>query len=111
MEMQHTGSLPTDTEQMDADTILEDPAGGGVLNGLPLLVWEGRLMVLEHVPDAILQGGIDQQANGHDHEERHDPLGLREREGGSPQVGICHAPKAAFCMALTCIAGAQFHGG
>ena len=57
IEIQHEGSLPTNTAQMDADKVLEDPAGRGVLDGLPLLVGEGRLMVLERLADAILQGG------------------------------------------------------
>jgi hypothetical protein len=38
-------------------------------------------MVLERLPDVVLQGGIEEQTGGHDHEQHHDPLGfLRESE-------------------------------
>ena len=49
IEMQHEGSLPTNTSQMDANNVLEDPAGRRVLDGLPVLVGEGRLVVLERL--------------------------------------------------------------
>ena len=65
---------------MDADTGLEDPAGRRILEGLPLLIGEGGLVSLESPPDAILQGGIDQPTDGHDHEQRHDPFGFLEVE-------------------------------
>ncbi len=84
--MQDEGSLPTTTEQMDADTGREDPAGRGVLDGLPRLVGERRLMVLERFAEAIFQGRIDQQAARHDHQQRHAPLGLLARAGGGQQA-------------------------
>ncbi len=58
IQIEHEGSLPTNPQQMDADKVLEDPAGRGVLDELALLIGEGGLMVLERLPDAILQGRI-----------------------------------------------------
>ena len=103
IEIQHEGSLPTNTSQMDADKVLEDPAGRGVLDGWPVLVGEGRLVVLERLSDALLQGGIHQQTDGHDHQQRHDPLGFLEREGGGQKAWIVQEPKAAFHTLLAFI--------
>ena len=58
IEIQHEGSLPTNTEPMDADPVLEDPTGRGVLDGLPLLVGKRRLRVLERRAETIVQGRI-----------------------------------------------------
>jgi hypothetical protein len=48
-----------DTQQMDADKVLEDPAGRRILDWLPLLIRGGGLVSFESLPDAILQGRID----------------------------------------------------
>jgi hypothetical protein len=50
MEIQHYGPLPRDTQQMDADNVLEHPPALGVLAGLPRMdgkrCLEGRAGVL-----------------------------------------------------------------
>jgi hypothetical protein len=111
IEIQYEGSRPPHTEPMDADKVLEDPAGRGVLDGLPLLVGESRLMVLERLSDAIFQGRIHQQADRHDHQQRHDPRGFLEIEGGGPKAWIVQEPKAAFHMLLALIPRQQGLGG
>jgi hypothetical protein len=111
IKIQHEGSFSTHTQQMDADKVLEDPAGRGVLDGLPLLVWESRSVVLERLADAILQGSLHQQAHGHDHQQRHDPFGFLAIKGGGQKAWIFQEPKAAFCMLLAFIPREQFLGG
>ncbi len=103
IEMQHEGSLSTNTQQMDADKILEDPASRGVWDRLPLLVWARCLVVLECLADAILQGSLHQQADCHDHQQRYDPLGFLEIKGGGQKAWIFQEPQATFGMLLTFI--------
>ena len=43
-------------------------------------------MVLERLADTILQGRVHQQAHGHDHQQRHDPLGFLQI--GVPVAGV-----------------------
>ena len=96
---------------MDADHVLADPAGCGVLAGWPLLVWEGRLLGLERLSDAIRQGGIPQPPAGHDHPPGHEPLGGLEIEGGGQHAWLCQAPPAAFHLRLAWIPCQQGLGG
>ena len=82
MQIEHEGSLPRDTQQMDADKVLEDPAGRRILNGSPFVSGEGGLVGLECLPEALLQGGIDQHADSHHPEQRHAPFRVLEIERG-----------------------------
>jgi hypothetical protein len=111
MASQHDGSLPTQTSPMDADHVLADPAGCGVLAGWPLLGWEGRLLGLERLAEAIRPGGIPQPPAGHDHPPGPEPLGVRELEGGGPHAWLCQAPPAAFHLRRAWIPRQQGLGG
>ena len=95
---------------MDADKVLEDPAGRGVLDGWPVLVGEGRLGVLERFSDALLHGGRHQPADGHDQPQRQAPLGFLEIERSSQKAGIFEKPKTVFHMLLAFIAVQQLLG-
>lgn len=109
--VQHEGSLPTKTAQMNADTGREDPTGRRVLDGLPLLVGERRLTLLEGLAEAIFPGRIHQQADGHDPQQRHDPLGFLEIARGGQKAWIFQEPNAAFHPLLAFIPRQQGLGG
>jgi hypothetical protein len=81
------------------------------LDGLPLLVGESRILVLERLSNAIFQGRIHQQADSHDHQQRHDPLGFLEIKGGGQKAWIFQEPKAAFHLLLAFIPRQQGLGG
>jgi len=110
IEVQYAGALPMDTQEMDASTILKDPAGRRVLAELARLIGEGGGRVLESLAATILQGGIDQQADGPDHKQRHDPLRLLARERGGQKPWIFQEPKATFRMPLAFLPREQFQG-
>lgn len=96
---------------MDADHVLADPAGCGVLAGWPLLGWEGRLLGLARLSEAIRPGGIPQPPAGHDHPPGPAPLGVRELEGGGHNAWLCQAPPAAFHRRRAWIPRQQGLGG
>jgi hypothetical protein len=58
-EIQHLGPLPRAYEQMNPHKIVQDPPRRWVLHRLTLLVGERRVMLLEGLPDAVLQRRID----------------------------------------------------
>ena len=70
MQLQHQGSLPRDTQQMDADTVLEAPAGRRLVKRVPLLRGQGGLDGLTGLPNAIRPGRIDQHADGKERSAR-----------------------------------------
>jgi len=100
IEIEHEGPLARDAQQMEATEIVEHPACRGVLDRLPFWVGEGGLGAYECLSDAIREGGIDQSADGHDHQQGHDPLGYFQIERGGQKAGIFEKPKAAFRMLL-----------
>ena len=75
MEVQHDAGVLPDLKHMNAGKRLEYPAGGGALCRMPLLVGEGLLVRDQSLADAVFQGSVDHQAQGHNRHEGHDPCG------------------------------------
>ena len=67
-QVEDYGPFPWRIEEVNADEIVEDPAGRGVLHGLPLLVRKRGALVLEGVANTVFQGGVHQQTNRHHHQ-------------------------------------------
>ena len=57
---------------MNPHKVMEHPACGRVLDTFAFLVWKCGLVLFKGGANPVLQGGIDQQANGHHHQQRHD---------------------------------------
>lgn len=81
---------------MHPDKGVEDPARRRVLHGCAVLVGKRRVLGLEGLTDTICSGRIHQQAHRHDHQERHDPFRLFEREGGGQKAWIFEEATSAF---------------
>ena len=60
IHIQHRHLFLSDGHQMDTSEKLEHPAGGRRANPLSLLLGEGLVVLLQGLPDAVLQGGLDQ---------------------------------------------------
>ena len=65
---------------MHPHEVVQDPPGSRGQNPSPFLVWEGRSVLLEGRADAVCEGRIDEETDGPDHQQGHDPLGLFERK-------------------------------
>ena len=74
--------LGVDNEQMDAYKVLKHPLCRGLLRGLALPVGKVLLPLFETLANAVLQGGINEQAKRHHHHERHDSFRTLEKERG-----------------------------
>jgi hypothetical protein len=68
------------TQQVDPHKIMKHPPRRRMLNPFTLLVGKRCLMIVERLADTVFQGRVDQQSHRHDHQQRHDPLGLFEIE-------------------------------
>jgi len=90
---------------------MEHPACRGVLPPLAFLVWKRGVLLFECPTDAILYSRIDEQTDGHHHQQGHDAFGLFEIERGGEKLGGFEEAKPAFRMGLAFIAGSQFLGG
>src|SRR5712664_1848965 len=90
---------------------MEHPACRGVLPPLAFLVWKRGVLLFECPTDAILYSRIDEQTDGHHHQQGHDAFGLFEIERGGEKLGVFEEAKPALRMGLAFIAGSQFLGG
>lgn len=61
-------------------------------------------MRLQGCTNALLQRGIHQHTHGHDHEQRHDALGLFQRPRGGEKLRVLQKSASAFRMHLAFIA-------
>jgi len=75
------------------------------------LVWKRGVLLFECPTDAILYSRIDEQTDGHHHQQGHDAFGLFEIERGGEKLGGFEEAKPALRMGLAFIAGSQFLGG
>ena len=69
-----------DLEKMDILEDLEGASDGKVLGGFSQLVGNEDILGLETVPEKFLGQGIDEEGQGHDHGESHDPAGSLQKE-------------------------------
>src|SRR5512135_1288782 len=88
---------------MNADKTLEDPAGRRVNNQFTALVRKGLLLFSQSGTQAVLQGSVDQQAQGHDHEQRHDSLGGLQIKLAGLELRVFQKPETAFRPLLSFI--------
>ena len=102
-EIQHQRALARHAQEMDTDKVREHPAGRGVLDRLPRVVGQRGLLRLEGVPDTVFQRRLDEHADGHDHQEGHDPLWFLEIERRRKQERILQKPEASLGLLLPCI--------
>ena len=100
IEIQDERPLSRAAQEVNTDEVLEHPLGGGVLDRLPLLSGEGRLMVFERLADAVFSGRIDEQTDRHHHQQGHDAFGLLEIERGGQKLWGFHEAKPTFCLGL-----------
>jgi len=110
-QIQSHESLSWDVEHMNPNEVVQDPPCSRVRNPSPFLIWAGRSMLLEGRADAVFEGRIDEQTDGHHQQSCHHALGLFERARGGEKLGVFEAAKPALCMGLACIAGSQVLGG
>ena len=110
-QIEHHESLSRDIEHMNPHEVMEHPACSRVLNTFAFLVWEGRSVLLEGCADAVFEGRIDEQTDGHHHEQGHDALGLFEIEGGGQKLRVFEEAKPAFRPGLPFIAVEHRLGG
>ena len=103
-QIQYQRSLPGDEEHVNPHKIVKDPPRCRILYGGALLVRKGGSVVLEGIANAILQRRIDEQADRHHHQERHDPRGLFEIQRRGQKAWIFEEAKATFRMHLAFIA-------
>lgn len=58
------------------------------------------MVLLERLPDAILQSTVDQKTEGHDHHQRHNALWRLEEQGMRHEPGVFQKAEAAFDLRL-----------
>ena len=103
-QIEHHESLSWDEEHMNPHEVVKHPACGRVLDALAFLVGKRCPVLLERAADAVLSGGIDQQTDGHHHQQGHDALGFFERERRGQKLRVLEETKAAFGMGLPFVA-------
>ena len=103
-QIEHEEPLPRDVEHMNPHKVVEDPPCGGGLGGFAFLVRKGGLVLLECVADAILEGRIDEQTDGHHHQEGHDTCGFFEIQRRGQKLRVFEEAKPTFCPGLTFVA-------
>lgn len=87
---------------MNAHHIMQYPPGGWRLHPWPWVIGKRRVMPLQRLTTAGLQGRRHQHTPGHDQQEGHAPLGCFEGARGGQQRGLCHEAHPALRMRLAC---------
>ena len=100
--------LSQDVEHMNPHEVMEHPACGRGLDALAFLVWKRRPVFLERAANAVRSGGIDEQTDGHHHQQGPDAFGFFERARRGQQLGGFEEAKAACGIRLPCVSG-QHH--
>ena len=103
-QIQNHESLSRDVEHMNPHEVVEHPACRRVLDALAFLVRKGGLMLLEGRADAVLQGRIDEQTDGHHHQQGHDAFRFFEIERGGQKLRVFQEAKPAFRPGLPFVA-------
>lgn len=104
-QIQHPESLPRDVKHMNPHEVVKHPAGSGSLDTLALLVWKRCAVLLERAADAVLSGRIDEQADGHHHQQGHDTCRFFEIERRGQKLGIFEEAEAALGIRLPFVSG------
>ena len=81
---------------IDALQELEDPAEGRSRPWLPDLVGEGVMLMCQLVSHAALGDGVDQQRQGHHHQETLEPRRLFDEERRHKKHGGLEKAEAAL---------------
>ena len=89
---------------IDALQELEDPAEGRSGRRLPDLGGEGVVLPCQLVSHPALGHSIDQQRQGHYHQETLDPGGLFDKQRRHKKHRVFEKPKAPFHRALSFVA-------
>jgi hypothetical protein len=106
-QIEHEEPLPWDVEPMNSHEVVEHPARGRVLDALAFLGWKRRSVLLERAAAAVLSGGIDEQIDRHDHQQRHDAFRLCQLKRGGQKLRGFQEAKATFRLDLPLIASSQ----
>jgi hypothetical protein len=110
-EIQHHGPLSWDGEDVNPHAIMQDPPCRRGCNTSPLLIWEGRSVLLKDRTDAVFEGGIDESTHRHDHQQGHEALGVCAIErGGEPWRGFEEA-NPAFRLRVPLVSSEHRMGG
>jgi hypothetical protein len=96
---------------MNPDKVVEHPSCGRVLKALACVVWQCCRMVLEGLAHPNFQGRLDQPADRHPHQQRHDAFRRCEIPRGGQKLWVVQAANPAFRPGLACIAGSQLLRG
>jgi hypothetical protein len=91
-------------QDVDPDKGVENPPGSWVCPPSSFLIGKRLLLGTEGLPNAILQHSLDQQTHRHDHQERHEALGLFDIEGRGQKLWVFEKAEAPFRQALTFVA-------
>jgi hypothetical protein len=103
-QIENHESLSWDEEHMNPHEVVKHPACGRVLDALAFLVGKRCPVRLERAADAVLSGGIDQQTDGHHHQQGHDAFGFFEIEGRSQKLRGFEETKATCGRSLSFVA-------
>src|SRR5678816_107513 len=90
---------------MNPNKVVKHPACGRGLDMLAFLVWKRRPRLLERAADAVLSGRIDEQTDGHHHQQGHDAFGFFEIERRGQKLGVFEEAKAALGIRLPFVSG------
>ena len=97
IKIEDEGSMVSwEIEQMYASEQSKEPSSGGVLHLLSDLIGEGSLLLYKRLPDLMLNGRIDHQAEGHDEDEGFDSLGVFDEKIAGHELWILQKPEASF---------------
>ena len=99
-QIEHEEPLPRDGEHMNPHEVVKDPPCRRGHNPSPFLVWEGRSVLLEGRADAVFEGRIDEETDGHDHHQSHDPLGFFEIKRRGQKLRVCAEATPALRLGL-----------
>jgi hypothetical protein len=102
-QIKHEYLARLDNEQMNAYKQLKKPAHGGVLHGLAFLVGKRLLLLFEGLTEAVFQGGLEQQREGHDPHQRHDAFGRLQIQGRGQEQRVFEEAKAPFHFLLVLV--------
>ena len=102
-QIKHEYLACLDNEQMNAYKQLKNPAHSGVLHGLTFLVGKGLLLLFEGLTEAVFQGGLDQQREGHDPHQRHEAFGRLQIQGRNKEQRVFEEAKAPFHFLLVLV--------
>ena len=102
--IEHPASLSWDGEHMHPPEVMEDPAGGRVLDAFTFVVWQGGAMLLEGRAETVCEGRIDEQTDRHAHHQGHDPLGLCAIQGRSQKLRGLQEAQPPCRPGLPCVA-------